>query len=334
MGIHKQTDEMPFDFQVAVSRNLGWVTSEEQAKIASLHVGIIGLGGVGGQYAEILTRLGVTRFTICDPDYFSVENFNRQNECRVTNYGKNKAQVIAQLIKDINPQATVHVIEGALTQGQVQEFCGAIDIYLDGLDFFVLELRTQIFREMRRLGKTAITAAPLGTGSACLVFTKDSMSFDDYFGLHRTEDDNARSQMFLLGLAPSIMQVKYLRDVSQVNLGARRGPSTPMGVYSCASMVATTIMKLALDRGQVLAAPWCVHYDPYLLKIKKTYVWWGYKNPLQRLKLKLIQWVLSRRQSAKGLPRSLWRQLANNGFKSQSGQPERALLTGRREDIP
>src|SRR5688572_22217908 len=80
-----------FDPSIAFSRNLGWVTESEQTQISRLHVGIIGMGGVGGQYAEVLARLGVGTFTICDPDTFSMENTNRQNQCQITNYGRNKA---------------------------------------------------------------------------------------------------------------------------------------------------------------------------------------------------------------------------------------------------
>ncbi len=265
---------------------------EEQQLLASVHVGIIGLGGVGGQYAEILTRLGVTRFTICDPDHFSVENSNRQNECKTSNYGRSKSEAIATLIKDINPTATVNVLAGAMVTNQVPKFCDSIDIYLDGLDFFVLDIRIAIFREMHRLGKPAITAAPIGAGSACLVFAKDSMSFDDYFGFERSKDEATRSQMFLLGLAPSLMHIKYLQDRTRVKLGDKKAPSLPMGVYSCASVMATTVLKLVLNRGKVYKAPWCVHYDPYLYKIKKTYLWLGYRNPIQQLKLRIIQWVL------------------------------------------
>ena len=74
-----------FNYDKAFSRNLGWVTAEEQKIISQVRVGIVGLGGVGGQYAEILARLGVAQFSLCDQDEFSMENSNRQNGCQVEN---------------------------------------------------------------------------------------------------------------------------------------------------------------------------------------------------------------------------------------------------------
>ena len=281
-----------FEYHTAVSRNLGWLTPAEQQKISEVHIGLIGVGGVGGQYAEILTRLGIRKFTVYDPDTFSIENTNRQNECKVSNYYKNKAQVIAQLIQDINPTAEVEVVARAFSKTDVDQFCNKVDIYLDTLDFFEIDLRMLIFEKMRLLGKTAMTAAPLGTGSSCLVFSPTSMSFADYFGLHRSEDVILRSHMFLLGLAPSLQQVKYLQDRGYVDFKNRKAPSMPMGVYACASVIATTVLKVVLKRGDVLTTPWSVHYDPYLNQMKKKYLWWGYRNPIQQIKLFILKNIL------------------------------------------
>jgi molybdopterin/thiamine biosynthesis adenylyltransferase len=278
----------------AFSRSLGWLTEAELSKIAKSHVGIIGMGGVGGQYAEILARLGVGRFTICDPDTFAIENTNRQNECKVSNYGKNKAEVISKLILDINPEAQVNVIPGEMSKHLVDGFCNEIDIYLDGLDFFEIDLRLSIFKKMHELGKPAVTVAPIGMGSACLVFKKNSMSFDNYFGLHTTTDVTERSLMFTLGLAPSLQHRHYIQEQNRVDLANRKTPSLPVGVYACAASVATVVIKLLLARGKVLSAPWSVHYDAYQMKIEKKYVPWGYRNPLQRLKLVILRRMLKK----------------------------------------
>lgn len=286
---------MDFNTEQAFSRNLGWLTSAEQETLLRLHVGIIGMGGVGGQYAEILARLGVGKFTLCDPDEFSIENTNRQNQCMTSNYAKNKAQVISQLVKDINPKAQVNVIPGELQLNQVDGFCESIDIYLDALDFFVIDLRVAIFKKMRELGKTAITIAPIGAGATCLIFTKDSMSFDDYFGLHSSTDLLERAYLFLVGLSPTLQQRHYLQDSDRADMANGKAPSLPIGVYACAAVAATTIVKIALNRGKILAAPWSVHYDSYLMTLKKRYVWFGYRNPIQKIKMLAVRFMLKRK---------------------------------------
>jgi len=284
-----------FDYDSAFSRNLGWLTESDQKIISKLRVGIVGLGGVGGQYAEILTRLGVQNFIISDPDHFGIENTNRQNGCQISNYGKSKALVIRDRIKDINPMAQVRIIPEGLKPADVSDFCEGIDIYLDAIDFFEFDIRIALFRQMRALGKAALTVAPFGAGAACIVFTEKSMSFDDYFGLHTAKDHLEKCFYFLLGLAPSMMQRLYLVERSRVDFSKGKTSSLPMGVYMCASVAATTILKLALNRGQVQVAPHGIHFDPYLGKLKKSYVFWGYRNPLQKLKMLVFKKFLKKK---------------------------------------
>jgi len=278
-----------FDYKKAFSRNLGWLTEAEQEKIRRTHVGIIGMGGVGGQYAETMARLGVGRFTLCDPDTFGVENTNRQNECKTSNYGKNKAQVIAEVVKDINPTAEITIIPGGITAEHISSFCQSIDIYLDGLDFFETNMRILIFREMHKLGKPAMTFAPVGAGSAYLVFTKESMSFDDYFGMHLTNDTVERAVHFLTGLTPSFQHAAYLVERHRLDFANRKTPSLPLGVCACAAIAGAEFMKVVLGRGHVAVAPWSTHFDAYRARIVKKYIWWGYKNPMQKLKRSILR---------------------------------------------
>ncbi len=278
-----------FDYQKAFSRNLGWVTPDEQTKIAGTRVGIIGMGGVGGQYAEVLARLGVTKFSICDQDEFSMENTNRQNACQVENYGRPKVDVIRERILSINPQAEVKVRNRFLQRVDIPAFCDEIDFYFDSLDFFVLDIREELFAQLRTKGKTAISAAPIGTGSSAIVFDSNSMSFKDYFGLHSTAVETHRNLLFLVGIAPSLQHTRYLVDPSYSNFQARKAPSLPLGVYSCAATGGTIFLKTVLGRGQVLKTPWTVHYDPYLISLKKSYTWLGYRNPIQKLKFFIVK---------------------------------------------
>ena len=50
---------VPFPYDDAFSRNLGWVTPAEQRKLMTTRVCIAGLGGVGGIYLLTLAGLGV-----------------------------------------------------------------------------------------------------------------------------------------------------------------------------------------------------------------------------------------------------------------------------------
>ncbi len=76
------------------------------------HVLVVGLGGVGGICAEMIVRAGIGKITIVDADTVDLSNANRQIPALHSTVGKLKAEVLAERLKDINPdlELTVHTI--------------------------------------------------------------------------------------------------------------------------------------------------------------------------------------------------------------------------------
>ena len=76
-------------------------------KLFGSHVMVIGLGGVGSWVAESLARSGVGRLTVIDHDEICITNANRQLHALQGLVGKKKAQMVAERLRKINPQAAV-----------------------------------------------------------------------------------------------------------------------------------------------------------------------------------------------------------------------------------
>lgn len=72
-------------------------------------VAVFGIGGVGGYVAEALARSGVGAFVLVDDDRVCLTNINRQIIATRKTVGQYKADVMAQRIRDINPDAQVEV---------------------------------------------------------------------------------------------------------------------------------------------------------------------------------------------------------------------------------
>jgi molybdopterin/thiamine biosynthesis adenylyltransferase len=281
-----------FNYEKAFQRNLGWLTPEEQQKLRNSTVGIAGLGGVGGFFCESLARLGVGSFVIADFDEFEVHNFNRQLGASVSSLGRKKSQVLRDRILDINPEARVQVLTEGLNPSNLEAFVESIDLYIDGLDFFVLEMREQLIPLLQRKSKYAITAAPLGMGSSLMVFGPHSMGFEEYFQFSKARTPVEKSLLFLLGIAPSLMHRKALVFKQAVDLLNKKVPSTNMGCFLCAGIVSTTALKILLQRGPLLQAPWVQHFDAYLGVYKKSYIPFGNASWISRLKLWVIRRIL------------------------------------------
>lgn len=279
-----------FSFQDAFSRNIGWVTHAEQERLRRTRVAIGGLGGVGGSHLLALARLGVSRFTISDLDAFDWPNLNRQAGAGVSTIGKSKLDVLVQMARDINPEIELRTLPNGITTEDIDTFLAGATLYLDSLDIFAIGLRRRIFARCSQLGIPAITAAPMGMGTAVLVFQPGGMSFDDYFDL-AGQDTEEQILRFIVGVSPSMMQRHYLVDDSSVDLVRKRVPSTVIGIELAAGVAASQAVKLLLGRGEVVAAPRGLHFDAYLNRLVTTWRPGGNRNPLQRYML----WVIRRR---------------------------------------
>lgn len=271
-----------YSYEEAFSRNLGWVTPAEQARLRQARVSIAGLGGVGGVYLLTLARLGIGRFSVAEFDHYALANFNRQVGATVASIDRPKLDVMLEMARDINPALDVRVFDRGLDEDNLDAFLDGADVYLDGLDFFALQIRQRTFARCHAKAIPAVTVAPLGLGAALLNFVPGKMSFEDYFGFDGQSEDE-QALRFLVGLSPAMLQMGYLVAPEYVNFRERRGPSTVIGPQLCSGIAAAQVLKLVLQRGEVLAAPWGLHFDAYRNRMRRTWRPGGHRHPLQRL---------------------------------------------------
>lgn len=271
-----------FSYDVAFSRNIGWVTEEEQQRLRSCRVAVGGLGGVGGSHLLTLARLGLGGFTITDLDNFDWANLNRQAGAMASTMGQPKIDVMAEQVLDINPTADLRLMPDGLNDENVDLFLKDADIYVDSLDIFSLNIRRKVFNRCWELGIPAVTAAPMGMGTSTLAFVPGHMSFEDYFAFdgYSFEDQILK---FIVGVSPSMIQRHYLLNRETVNIFKKKVPSTCMGIELAAGVACTTVLKLLLKRGDVRAAPKGLHFDAYRNQLVKTWRPFGNRNPLQML---------------------------------------------------
>lgn len=278
----------PFDYATAFNRNIGWVTEAEQEILSRKKVAIAGMGGVGGFHLLTLARLGVQRFHIADLDTFELANMNRQAGAGMSHLGLHKAEVLAAMVRDINPNSEIQVFPQGVKQDNLEEFMAGVDLYVDGLDFFAFQAREAMFRYCAEHRIPATTVAPLGMSAALLNFLPGGMTFEDYFqieGLPELE----KALRFLIGLAPGLLHRHYLADPSRVNLKSRKGPSTVMACNLCCGVAGSEALKILLGRGKVWAAPHGIQFDAYRNRMIHTWRPGGNRHPINRLAIALAK---------------------------------------------
>lgn len=130
-------------------------------KLKESHVAVFGLGGVGSWCAEALIRSGVGTITVIDSDEVSESNINRQLCAIYPTVGRPKAEVMAERLRDIAPDAEIIPINGLYSADTREDFFSEYDYIVDAIDLVSCKIDL-IKTAMER--KIPIISA-LGTGN-------------------------------------------------------------------------------------------------------------------------------------------------------------------------
>ncbi|WP_394174162.1 tRNA cyclic N6-threonylcarbamoyladenosine(37) synthase TcdA [Thalassotalea litorea] len=99
------------------------------------HFCVIGIGGVGSWVAESLARTGIGTLTLIDLDDICTTNVNRQIHALTDTVGESKVEVMAERIRQINPDCNVIEIEDFLTLDNLPErLHPGLDYVIDAID--------------------------------------------------------------------------------------------------------------------------------------------------------------------------------------------------------
>ncbi|MBT3242110.1 MAG: tRNA threonylcarbamoyladenosine dehydratase [Bacteroidetes bacterium] len=125
------------------------------------HVLVVGLGGVGAYAAEMLCRAGVGKLSIIDGDCIETSNINRQLIALRSTEGKSKAHLMADRLRDINPDIELIVIDKYIHGDTITEVLdGEFDYVVDAIDTLV----PKIFLIYHSVTKGLKIASSMGSG--------------------------------------------------------------------------------------------------------------------------------------------------------------------------
>jgi len=99
------------------------------------HVIVIGIGGVGSWAVEALARNAIGKITLIDMDVVAESNINRQLPALTSTLGRNKIDVMADRIREINPVCDIQLIDDFLSQENINELIDdSADFIIDCID--------------------------------------------------------------------------------------------------------------------------------------------------------------------------------------------------------
>lgn len=83
-----------------------------QERLASARVMVVGAGALGNEVMKNLALLGVGTIVLIDLDEVEASNLSRSVLFRASDQGRSKAEVAAERARELNPDVTVHAIQG------------------------------------------------------------------------------------------------------------------------------------------------------------------------------------------------------------------------------
>ena len=97
---------------------------------------VVGLGGVGAYAAEMIARAGVSRMTIADADTVSESNINRQLIALHSTIGRQKAELVAERLRDINPDIELTIVNRFIKDDETDALLDSdkFDYIVDAID--------------------------------------------------------------------------------------------------------------------------------------------------------------------------------------------------------
>ena len=278
---------LDFDYNKAFDRNTGLISMSDQERIKDYRIAIPGMGGVGGAHLISLIRQGFEKFSIADPDSYEIYNFNRQYGANLETIGKNKANVMKELALKINPNCDIKVYNENINRNNLEEFLKDIDLAIDSIDFFEIEARRDLFLYSHDNKIPVISAGPIGFGTAYLISMPNSPGFDEYFDTSENQSKAEKLSGFIAGLVPAMLQKSYMFS-KKTNINEKKAPSSIVGINLSAAVSTYYAQTILLNKEEIKSIPYSHQFDLRKGRLKTTYLRWGNKGIIQRIKRKMI----------------------------------------------
>ena len=111
-----------------------------QVKLATSHVAVIGLGGIGSPALQYLAASGIGTLSLVDDDVVDVSNLQRQTIFTTRDIGHGKAVSARRWLANFDDSLKVNVSDARITSGNAASLIAGADLVLDGTDNFATRL--------------------------------------------------------------------------------------------------------------------------------------------------------------------------------------------------
>ena len=242
--------------EVRASRNRYKITVEEQARLRSFTIGVVGLS-VGQAVAMAMALEGCAgAYRLADFDRLALSNLNRL-ACGIADLGLNKAILSARRSAEVDPFLDIRVLADGVTEGSVDAFLtagGRLDLLVEECDDLFMKV---YLRERARVHRIPVLMETNDRGML------DLERFDlepDRELFHGLDPRLARSLSLLIRNPPIKRATRQVRTIGPLD-PLRHAPKTMANTNNnsirhfshertataCSSMTNRAILELAVS---------------------------------------------------------------------------------------
>lgn len=264
-----------FDYNEFVTRNIGFVSEEEQTRLKNSRIFIPGVGGMGGTALACLARCGIEHFIISDVDVFEVSNLNRQIFSNMETMGKSKAESAKQQLLNINPQIQIQVY--------TQNWLADLDHILDQVDLVIngcddVKATVILMRKAREKNKTVIDAFASTLPSVYVISPEDPRPEEMFDSPTRhlkisditkdIEKQAAACEMEYVLTHSSTGKHVILKYAGEMITGKRKRMSLAPMVWMTGLLMSYEAIKIILNKSPRVDCRG-VFFNPWLMKVER-----------------------------------------------------------------
>jgi len=249
------SDSPRWDYAGMVSRQAGFVSAGEQARLRATHIFVCGVGGMGGIAAQALVRAGVGRLTIADDDTFEQSNLNRQVYADTGTLGASKTAVTAAKLRAINPDVGLDVYDAQWT-AQLDTILATCPLVINTMDD--LAAGVHLYRRAAVVGATVIDAYTSPLPNVTVVRARDArpearLRFPTLGTLWEAITPAQRNQCRTAELEYVLVHSSSLDHIdhdvaAEVMAGTRARPSFAPVVWLSGTLMALEALQCAMGR--------------------------------------------------------------------------------------
>jgi len=267
MGIKekKMTDNR---YAEIFSRNIGIVTEEEQEKLKNTRVAIAGTGGAGSNTLYNLVRSGVCNFSIAEPDAYQYSDMNRQFGSSVDTIGRNKAEVLSEIMPALNPAVHVRAFPEGLSEENIDTFLEGADVVIDAIEYFFTGIHRVLMSKARKKGLYVFFPPAFGFGTTLAVFSPEGPTYDEFYGEPPQKMNFEYIMNFGQKLFPIVPDYIHAEEFVKAMQGKRPIPTFAPTVLLAAVNTAIDVILLILNKQKPICVPQIKWVDMYERKIE------------------------------------------------------------------